>query len=220
MITLNWKWHSHHQLVWIYWINQKHEFYPKMQWTFGIQANLDTINQLSCHINRCSNLWTQELPGNHTQCNKTNIEIQILYLECQWKPYKSIIFLWCLICTNIIDFDIERIWTPKGCAHVASTESTECPEPRNQGDTIDLPIREIWGWLAWIHLHMFIKSHLLLKWTTQKTIFWHSSFIGIYMKYYRVESNSIKRWFRYWVMSFKHWKHLSAYEDQIHIRLL
>ena len=22
---------------------------------------------------------------------------------------------------------------PKGCAHIASTESTECPEPSNQG---------------------------------------------------------------------------------------
>ena len=25
-------------------------------------------------------------------CNKTNVEIQILYLECQWKPHIGIIF--------------------------------------------------------------------------------------------------------------------------------
>ena len=74
--------------------NQKHEFYPKMKWTFGIQANLDAMNHLSWHNIKYSNLWTQELPENHTQCNKTNVEIQILYLECQWKPHKSIIFLW------------------------------------------------------------------------------------------------------------------------------
>ena len=42
--------------------NQKHEFYPKMQWTFGIQANLDAMNQLSWHIIKYSNLWNQELP--------------------------------------------------------------------------------------------------------------------------------------------------------------
>ena len=52
-----------------------------MQWTFGIQANLDAVNQLSWHNIKYSNLWTQELPENHTQCNKTNVEIQILYLE-------------------------------------------------------------------------------------------------------------------------------------------
>ena len=30
-----------------------------------------------------------------TTCNaiKQNVEIQILYLECQWKPHKSIIFI-------------------------------------------------------------------------------------------------------------------------------
>ena len=32
---------------------------------------------------------------------------------------------------------------PKGCAHIASTKSTEYPEPRNQGGTIGYPIREI-----------------------------------------------------------------------------
>ena len=34
---------------------------------------------------------------------------------------------------------------PKGCAYIASTESTECPWARNQQGVIDYPIREIWG---------------------------------------------------------------------------
>ena len=29
---------------------------------------------------------------------------------------------------------------PKGCAHIASTESTECPESRNQDGMIGHPI--------------------------------------------------------------------------------
>ena len=33
---------------------------------------------------------------------------------------------------------------PKGCAHIASTESTEFTEPRNQGGMIGYPIRNIW----------------------------------------------------------------------------
>ena len=39
---------------------------------------------------------------------------------------------------------------PKGCAHIASTESTEYPEPRNQGGVISYPIRKIWGELIYI----------------------------------------------------------------------
>ena len=65
---------------------------------FGIQASLDGINQLLVTFTnyhdifiKVTNLWPQELPGNHTQCNKTNVEIQILYLECQWKPHIGII---------------------------------------------------------------------------------------------------------------------------------
>ena len=27
-------------------MNQKHDIYPKMQWKYGIQANLDAMNQL------------------------------------------------------------------------------------------------------------------------------------------------------------------------------
>ena len=34
---------------------------------------------------------------------------------------------------------------PKGCAHIASTESTACPEQRNQGGVIGYPIRKIRG---------------------------------------------------------------------------
>ena len=49
---------------------------------------------------------------------------------------------------------------PKGCAHIASTESTECPEPRNQGGVIGYPIREIWGEMTRIHLHMFNQCHI------------------------------------------------------------
>ena len=106
---------------------------------FGIQVILDAMNQLlgdiyqlSWHIIKDNSLWPQELPGNQTQRNKTNVEIQILYLECQWKPHIGII-----LCNaglkKYIDFGIKCIWSPKGCAHIASTESTECPEPRNQG---------------------------------------------------------------------------------------
>ena len=43
---------------------------------FGIQANLDVINKLSWHIIKHNKLWPQEIPGNHMQCNKTNVEIQ------------------------------------------------------------------------------------------------------------------------------------------------
>ena len=32
---------------------------------------------------------------------------------------------------------------PKGYAHIASTKSTECPEPRNQGDMMDYLISVI-----------------------------------------------------------------------------
>ena len=34
-------------------------------------------------MNLTDNLWQQEIPGNHTVCIKTNVEIQILYLEWQ-----------------------------------------------------------------------------------------------------------------------------------------
>ena len=80
----------------------------------------------------------------YTVSNKTSVEIQILYLECQWKPHKSIFFN---------DAGMNKYYrilykmhmNVKGCAHIASTESTKCPEPRNQGGMIGHPIREIWG---------------------------------------------------------------------------
>ena len=87
-------------------------------------------------MNLSGNLWPQELPGSHTVCIKTNVEIQILYLECQWKPHKSIIFLW---------YDLNkyyRFWH-KMCAQVASTKLTEYPELRNQRGTIGYPISVI-----------------------------------------------------------------------------
>ena len=133
--TFNWEWLSHHQ-------NMK--FIIKYSEHLAFKPLLMQINQLSWHIMKYNSLWTQEIPGNHTQCNKTNVEIQILYLECQWKPHIGII-----LCNaglmKYIDFGINCIWTPKGCAHIASTESTECPEPRNKGGMIDHPIRKIWG---------------------------------------------------------------------------
>ena len=53
---------------------QKHEFYPKMKWTFDIQANLDTMNQLSWHIIKYINSLASfvhfvatETPWAHTQ---------------------------------------------------------------------------------------------------------------------------------------------------------
>ena len=43
-----------------------------------------------------------------------------------------------------MDFGIECIWAPKECAHIASTKSTECPGPRNQGGMIGIQ-SETWG---------------------------------------------------------------------------
>ena len=107
-----------------------------MQWT--------NYHDILWHIIKYNSLWTQEIPGNHMQCNKTNVEIQILYLECQWKPHIGII-----LCNaglmKYMDFGIKCIWMPKGCAPIASTESTECPESRNQGGMIGHPIRKIWS---------------------------------------------------------------------------
>ena len=39
---------------------------------------------------------------------------------------------------------------PKGCAHIARTESIECPVPRDQGVMTGSPIREIWGELFYL----------------------------------------------------------------------
>ena len=63
------------------------------------------------------------------ECNKTNVEIQILYLECQWKPHIGII-----ICNaglkKYIDFGIKCIWLSKGCAHVLAQSQLNV---QNQG---------------------------------------------------------------------------------------
>ena len=47
---------------------------------------------------------------------------------------------------------------------------------------------------------MFNKCHLIWKWATRKTIFWHNSCIGIYMKWLQVKSRKIKRSSMHWGM--------------------
>ena len=45
----------------------KNKNYIVMQWTFGIQAILDTINQLSWHLITSFGIpWLQELPVDYT----------------------------------------------------------------------------------------------------------------------------------------------------------
>ena len=68
---IEWEWHKSlpvngktYELI--YWITWKHEIYTEMQWTFGIQAILDTINQLSWHLITFGTSWPQELPVDHT----------------------------------------------------------------------------------------------------------------------------------------------------------
>ena len=51
--------------LWNYQFRQKCEIYTEMQWTFGIQAILDTINQLSWHLITFGKFWPQELPVEH-----------------------------------------------------------------------------------------------------------------------------------------------------------
>ena len=45
---IEWEWHKsltiNSEKLWNYQFNHKHEIYPEMQWTFGIQAILDTID--------------------------------------------------------------------------------------------------------------------------------------------------------------------------------
>ena len=47
-----------------------------------------------------------------------------------------------------------------------------------------------------------------------------NSYIGINERRCTSWQNHLKMWCIYWVMSFKHWKHFSACEDHMHIRLL
>ena len=66
--------------------------------------------------------------------------------------------------------------------------------------------------------------------STSVTAFWRekleklnygtNSYIGINEKMCTSWQNHLKMWCIYWVMSFKHWKHISACEDYMHIRLL
>ena len=59
-----------------YQFSQKCEIYTEIQWTFGIQAIPDIMNQLSCHIITYSDLWIQELPEIHSQSSLNNLKPQ------------------------------------------------------------------------------------------------------------------------------------------------
>ena len=52
--------------LWNHQFRQKCEIYTEMQWTFGIQAILDIINQLSWYLITFGKSWPQELPVEHT----------------------------------------------------------------------------------------------------------------------------------------------------------
>ena len=95
---------------------------------------------------------------NYTDSIKINVEIQIPYLGYQWKSHKSIIFNVICDIENIINFNTQCIWMPKGCAHIASTESTECLEPRNQGG-----MKFVMNSFAYVQ-----QVSLMLEGTTQK----------------------------------------------------
>ena len=45
---------------------------------------------------------------------------------------------------------------PKGCAHIASTKSTECPEPRNQGGMINESMNFLLNLFAYVPQVSFI----------------------------------------------------------------
>ena len=55
-----------------------------MQWTFGIQAILDTINQLSWHLITFGIPWPQELPEDHTVVQQNNKNTWEKELECKY----------------------------------------------------------------------------------------------------------------------------------------
>ena len=59
---------------------------------FIVWLTLKLLNKFPLHLTTFGTYWLQELPVNHTQSSKITVEILILYLECQWRPYKSIIF--------------------------------------------------------------------------------------------------------------------------------
>ena len=67
---------------------------------------------------------------------------------------------------------------PKGCAHIASTKSTEYPEPMNQGGAMGYPIREICAEFICICSTGVITS----GGTSRQSVLWYKSYIGIYMK--------------------------------------
>ena len=44
---------------------------------FGLQAIYDNMNQLNCHLNTFGTCWPQEIPVNHIELVKINVEIPI-----------------------------------------------------------------------------------------------------------------------------------------------
>ena len=110
-----------------------------------------------------------------------------------------------------MDFGIKCIWMPKGCAHIASTKSTEYPEPRNQGTWWAIQS----GWFVLNTFAYVQQVSLLLEGTTWKSVLWYKFYIEIYMTWSQVKSKSIKKWSIYWVMWIKYGKHLSACEGDM-----
>ena len=49
------------------------------------------MNELQLNLITFGTCWLQELPVNHMKSIKINVEIQILYLECQLQLHGGII---------------------------------------------------------------------------------------------------------------------------------
>ena len=48
-----------------------------MYWMFGLQAIYYNMNKLNCHLNTSGTCWPQEIPVNHIELVKINVEIPI-----------------------------------------------------------------------------------------------------------------------------------------------
>ena len=51
----------------------------------------------------------------------------------------------------------------KGCAHITTTKSTECPEPRNQGGVIGHPISGLWEFPLPINWQLIKQTGIYLE---------------------------------------------------------
>ena len=148
------------------------------------------------------NCWPQELPVNHTVCNKTNVEIQILYLECQWKPHKSIIFSDWIIIEILLILTQSVYGHLKWCAHIASTEQNEGPLPRTQGGTWNS--QSVDGSLnSFAYVQQVSLILLFCGGKLSKLKLWTRIYIGINERRCTSWQNHLKMWSIYWVMSFK-----------------